>query len=372
MAATLAARIQQFYNAYFGRPADPAGMAFWKAGATASGDLLGSAIKLFGDPATPEFATLYPAGTSIESFLDSAYANMFNRAPDADGKKFWADAFRTWVANGTYTEGEARAQILMNVLSSADAQVGTNDKLSLTNKQAVADALTSSVKQFGMQADYSASLGDARALLANVDHTQASVEAAVGMIKYGEVVLPGVAAPEVPNIITTFPAKDSFQSLNLPWSSKGADWGPYSRDIVKFTSVNDAPFTYLTWNFSGTPSYTISGLSIVYVELQRDRIDLSSLALGVNTTGDNITRKTSELADRWNDFGGLPNAYRVHEGYFEGRALAMYEHAKGASYESTEVFVDVNGNGNLDPEVDMWFSISLTQMPNINESLFIF
>ena len=204
MALTVAAQIQQFYNAYFGRPADPAGLAFWEAGATASGNLIESAIKLFGDPATPEFALLYPAGTPIESFLDSAYANMFNREPDAEGRQFWADAFRHWVANGVYSEGEARAQILVNVLSAAHGQTGTNDKLSLTNKQLVADVATSSVRQYGTQTDYDAALDAARTLLAKVDHTQASVDAALGMIQYGEVVLPGMAAPETPNIITSF------------------------------------------------------------------------------------------------------------------------------------------------------------------------
>jgi hypothetical protein len=363
---TVAAQIQQFYNAYFGRPADPAGLAFWEAGAVNSGDLIGSAIKLFGDPATPEFAKMYPAGTSIESFLDSAYANMFNRAPDAEGKQFWADAFRFWVSNGIYSEGEARAQILVNVLSAADGQVGTADKLSLTNKQAVADAATLSVKQFGTQTLYVDSLDAARNLLAQVDQTQASVDAALGKIQYGEVVLPG-STSEVPNIITSFPAaKDQAVELGFGPDADG-QYVTSGRDIVKFGAVSEAPFSYVTYDFGDSKYYSAVGRSIAYVEPQRDRIDLSFLGLHTSDAG-NIATKSAPLADLFST-SGAPGAYSTHVGFFEGKAMAMYETGNGNS-TTTEVFVDVNGNGNLDPEADMWLSISLP-ISKVSDALFI-
>jgi hypothetical protein len=368
MALTVAAQIQQFYNAYFGRPADPAGLAFWEAGATASGNLIESAIKLFGDPGTPEFALLYPPGTSIESFLDSAYANMFNRAPDEDGKLFWADAFRGWVANGIYSEGQARAQILVNVMGAAQGQTGTNDKLSLTNKQFVADAATSSVKQYGTQADYDAALDAARALLAKVDHTQASVDAALGMIQYGEVVLPGIAAPEAPNIIATF-AQAIDQSIALGWGPNADNvFKTFGRDIVKFSSASQAPFAYVVYDFGDSAYYSTGGRPIAYVEPQRDRIDLSAFNLTRQDSG-NILVSTDILTDRFST-NGPPAAYRVHDGFFHGKALAMYETAGINSTVTTEVFVDINGNGNLDPQTDMWISIALP-MAQVNEGLFI-
>ena len=368
MAFTVAAQIQQFYNAYFGRPADPAGLAFWEAGATASGNLIESAIRLFGDPRTPEFAQLYPPGTSIESFLDSAYANMFNRAPDVDGKQFWADAFRGWVANGIYSEGQARAQILVNVMGAAQNQVGTNDKLSLTNKQLVADAATNSVKQYGTQAEYDAALDVARALLAKVDHTQASVTTALGMIQYGEVVLPGIAAPEAPNIITTF-AQAIDQSIALGWGPNADNvYKTFGRDIVKFSSASQAPFAYVAYDFGDSSYYSTAGRSIAYVEPQRDRIDLSALNLKLQDAG-NILVSTEVLTGRFST-NGPPSAYRVHDGFFHGKALAMYETAAFGGNTTTEVFVDVNGNGNLDPQTDMWISIALP-MAQVNEGLFI-
>jgi hypothetical protein len=369
MASTIAAKIQQFYNAYFGRPADPAGLAFWEAGANATGDLIGSAIRLFGDPGTPEFARMYPPGTSIESFLDSAYTNMFNRAPDADGKQYWADAFRFWVGTGVYSEGEARAQILATVLDAADRQVGTADKLSLVNKQIVADAATASVKQFGTQSIYTASLDDARTLLANVDGTQASVNAALARIQYGEVLRPGATSSDAPYIITSFPAAKD-QSIDLGWmQGANGEFVTTGRDIVKFGAASDAPFSYVAYDFGGSSFYSASGRSIAYAEADRDRIDLTAFHLNVWATGSNIAVKSSGLMDRTST-GGPPQDYRVHQGFFEGKALAMYESSTGFGGATTEIFVDVNHNGNLDPEADMWLSVSLP-MSRVNEGLFI-
>lgn len=369
MASTVATQIQQFYNAYFGRPADPAGMAFWVAGATATGDIIGSAIKRFGDPTTPEFARMYPPGTSIESFLDSAYANMFNRAPDAAGKQFWADAFRYWVGNGIYSEGEARAQILATVLNAADAQVDTADKLSLTNKQIVADAATASVKQYGTQSIYAAALDNARTLLANVDGTRASVDAALARIQYGEVLRPGATSLDAPNIITAFPAAKD-QSIDLGWfQNADGQFTTSGRDIVKFSAASDAPFSYVAYDFGGSAFYSASGRSIAYAEAGRDRIDLSAFHLHINQAGGNIAVKSAPLTGTTST-SGAPPAYRVHQGFFEGKALAMYEAGTGFGGAMTEVFVDVNGNGNLDPQADMWLSLSLP-MASVTEDLFI-
>jgi hypothetical protein len=369
MASSVAGQIQQFYNAYFGRPADPAGLAFWEAGAKATGDIIGSAIRLFGDPTTPEFARMYPPGTSIESFLDSAYGNMFNRAPDAEGKQYWADAFRFWVSTGVYSEGEARAQILATVLDAADRQVGTADKLSLTNKQIVADAATASVKQYGTQSIYTSALDNARTLLANVDSTQASVNAALARIQYGEVLRPGATSSDAPNIITAFPAAKD-QSIELGWS-QGADGAfvTQGRDIVKFADASQAPFSYVAYDFGDGVFYSASGRSIAYVEASRDRIDLTAFHLNVNATGSNIAVKSAGLADRTST-GGPPAVYHTHHGFFEGKALAMYEGITGFGGATTEVFVDVNRNGSLDPEADMWLSISLP-IAQVNEGLFI-
>ncbi|QEI07519.1 DUF4214 domain-containing protein [Pigmentiphaga aceris] len=368
MALTVAAQIQQFYNAYFGRPADPAGLAFWEAGATASGNLIDSAIKLFGDPATPEFARMYPPGTSIETFLDTAYDNMFNRAPDAEGRLFWANAFRTWVADGTYSEGEARAQILMNVLRAADAQTDTNDKLSLTNKQFVADAATSSVKQFGTQSDYEASLDAARILLGAVDHTLASVNTALGMIQNGEVVLPGRASGEAINLITSF-ASAIDQSIELGWGPDADNhFTTFGRDVVKFSTASQAPFAYIAYDFGDSSYYLTAGRPVVYVEPQRDRIDLSVFNLRTQESG-NIAIVNDTLNGKFST-SGPPAAYRVHDGFFQGKALAMFEDTGINNRPTTEVFVDINGNGNLDPQTDMWLSIALP-IAQVNESLFI-
>lgn len=94
--------VQRIYVAYFGRPADPAGLAFYAnnyqiAGAPTD---IGGISSSYGSNATVKslidaFATsqesqdLYPGDNSV--FLDAVYRNLFNREPDAAGKAYWVD-----------------------------------------------------------------------------------------------------------------------------------------------------------------------------------------------------------------------------------------------------------------------------------------
>jgi hypothetical protein len=95
--------VQHIYVAYFGRPADPAGMEFFAQGflnAQADTNLHATAnmyntnaqvkalIEVFSGSA--ESQALYPGDNS--TFIDAVYANLLNRTPDAAGKAFWVDA----------------------------------------------------------------------------------------------------------------------------------------------------------------------------------------------------------------------------------------------------------------------------------------
>lgn len=79
--------IQQLYIAYFNRPADAAGLDFWAKQVTngASLDVISATFA-----ATPEYKALF-AGMSSDQIVNQIYQNLFNRAPDAAGLKFWSD-----------------------------------------------------------------------------------------------------------------------------------------------------------------------------------------------------------------------------------------------------------------------------------------
>ena len=81
------ASIQQLYVAYFNRPADAAGLDFW-AKQVDNGATLDTISATFA--ATPEYKALF-AGLSNDQVVNQIYQNLFNRAPDASGLKFWSD-----------------------------------------------------------------------------------------------------------------------------------------------------------------------------------------------------------------------------------------------------------------------------------------
>ncbi|QEI07719.1 DUF4214 domain-containing protein [Pigmentiphaga aceris] len=357
-----ATTIQQYYNAFYGRPADPSGLSFWVNGVNNSGDLLGSATRVFGSATTPEFALRFPAGTSISTFLDTAYNNMFNRVPDADGKAFWSAAFTNWVDSGR-SEGEARAMILQNFVDAANGQSGTNDKLTITNKLTVADMMTASVKAYGTESVYLTQLNKAQGLLAGVDHTQASVDAALAKIKVGGIYEAGEAVPNVPafTIIETFP-------LN------GVSLSSEKREILKFDAASDAPFGFREVFEGGGHAYVPSRVSVGNFSTSTDRIDFTAFKLNIPVGGAITVKNALEWTEPQliNFVGIQPGAYKTYHNFFEGRPIAIaVGSGAGGPNVTTNVFVDINENGNLDVGQDLWFQLTQFDLNRFNDSFLI-
>ena len=94
--------LQHLYVAYYGRPADPAGLAFW-ADYLARGNAsttLPDFVSAYGTHAavktvvenfgrSEESVALY--GTDHETIVRAIYRNLFHREPDAEGLKFYVD-----------------------------------------------------------------------------------------------------------------------------------------------------------------------------------------------------------------------------------------------------------------------------------------
>lgn len=93
--------VQQIYIAYFGRPADAAGLEYFqdqlqKAAAPTTLPALiraydtnpGVKVILDSFSISAESAALYP--TDNGSFITSVYTNLFNRTPDEGGRAYWA------------------------------------------------------------------------------------------------------------------------------------------------------------------------------------------------------------------------------------------------------------------------------------------
>lgn len=92
---TLPEHVNYLYVAYLGRPADPAGQAYWSgAFSSVQVDITTANQAIL---ASTEFIGLVPAVAngpgatviSADAVLDALYQNLFGRVPDTAGKAFW-------------------------------------------------------------------------------------------------------------------------------------------------------------------------------------------------------------------------------------------------------------------------------------------
>jgi hypothetical protein len=134
--ANSATDIQKLYIAYFNRPADPAGLAFWMS-SSASLPEIAQAFSL-----QPENKSMY-ANLSTAQIVNTIYKNLFGREAEPSGLNFWT----TQISAGAVTVGNA-------ALTIQGAAVGT-DKIAVDSKVTAAAAFTTAVDTPKEIADYS-------------------------------------------------------------------------------------------------------------------------------------------------------------------------------------------------------------------------
>ncbi len=122
--------VQKLYVAYFSRPADPAGLAYWKQVVSdAKGDVSAIAAAF---AASQEYRDTY-AGKSGVDVIDTIYRNLFGRTPEPAGLEYWGKALDT----GAITVDNAVQRISL-------AAAG-DDTISFASKVAASDAFTSAL-----------------------------------------------------------------------------------------------------------------------------------------------------------------------------------------------------------------------------------
>lgn len=165
--------VQQLYVGYFGRPADAGGMANFQAQLAASGapaDIqklteayrTNAAVRALVDSfaISDESKALYSGDT--RAFVTAIYTNVLNRAPDAEGLNFWADAIDRHGLN----RANASLAIMAGAMLNATPQ-GQVDARAINNKITVATSFTATVPVTTFRGDIAAAL--ARAMLAKVN-----------------------------------------------------------------------------------------------------------------------------------------------------------------------------------------------------------
>jgi hypothetical protein len=153
MATSYDATVNSFYLAYYGRPADPAGLAYWSQALAQNNGDFSAIINAF--TTSPEATTRFGSATASDRIAD-VYQQLFNRAPDADGLAYWTKA----IESGTVTIADAAIQI-MNGAQSTDAQLSTL-------RQQAAAQFTAEVAASGTAYDGAAAVEAARVLIAAI------------------------------------------------------------------------------------------------------------------------------------------------------------------------------------------------------------
>ena len=123
-------QVQQLYITYFGRPADPSGLAYWTADAATPLSVIAD-----GFATTPEF-TADITGRTLDQIVNSFYVDLFGRNAEPAGLTFWVNQIQI----GNTTIQQAGLEI-SNAALTPEAR-GNADNVALTSKIAAADQWT--------------------------------------------------------------------------------------------------------------------------------------------------------------------------------------------------------------------------------------
>ena len=197
MATVNETEVQKLYVAYFSRPADVAGLAYWV-------DVLANHPNGYQQisssfAASDEYKAMY-AGMDSRATVSAVYEHLFGRAAEAAGVDYWAKLL------------DAKTITIDNVVTQVAAGAQGTDKVAYNGKVSVASSFTShldlAVEQkaystaagLKMASDYVASVKDlTSAAMAmdpgNIDITIENMVKAAGVSMEAPAALVGVAEP---------------------------------------------------------------------------------------------------------------------------------------------------------------------------------
>ncbi len=167
--------VEQLYVSYFGRPADSGGFANFKARMAelqAPTDIQNLTAAYGNDPAlrnlidsfgsSDESKALYAGDTA--AFVTAIYTNLLGRAPDAEGRAYWAGN----IDRGDLTRANASLAIMAGAFNNTSEQ-GRIDATLIRNRVTVASNFSAAlVGDFATAYSGNAAAASARAMLATV------------------------------------------------------------------------------------------------------------------------------------------------------------------------------------------------------------
>jgi S-layer protein len=259
-----ATELQGLYLAYFGRPADTEGLAFYTSDQSID---LWQIAGFFS--ASNESQSLF-AGATTADVIDSIYMNLFNRHAEADGLQFWTNA----VDSGKITSGQAAYAILTG------AQI--DDKVTIDNKIAACSAFTDAL------AGTHAYVGEdaaayARSIIHGVDNTALSTATAVGLA--GDYVAQlgidhSIAGPMV---TVTDPTRTDYLEIGTSASGIELAGGMSTNDRTTIGDVHSGQTVVV----DGPAVNSIAGLALQVFDADDTAADVVNLKLNPDFTDNN-------------------------------------------------------------------------------------
>lgn len=217
---THVAAVQELYVAYFGRPADAAGLDYWTNVVAAQGGKLNAVSAAFAKE--KEYTDLF-AGKTNGQIIDMIYTNMFGHAPDAAGRTYWVDLLTA----GTISVDVIVAEVAKGAQGSDDTAVN--------NKVAGATAFTAALDTPAEQAGYTGAAAAilAKAFVAGIT-TDATLAAAIAPASLSATVSAVVVAG------TPFTVNGALQNLDVATKAEAAFLVTADGDTDAKTSATEA------------------------------------------------------------------------------------------------------------------------------------
>ena len=262
--ASYANVVQELYVAYFGRPADPAGLQNFQAALAAANapttlaglsaaygtnSAITALVNAFGD--SGESGRLY--GTAVSSnagqaqqFVTSVFENLFNRAPLQAGLQFWSNALLT----GSMTPGEAAMEIALGA--------ATADAATFNNKIAAAATFTADLIAGNEAPGYSGPVAaaDGRAFLAGITGSTTAATYQAGAVTAIDNML-GISPTPAPIPTPTISLTVSGDAIHLNGTTAASTVSLTGADLAAYPAVTFGTVAALLLH--GTTSVTDSG-----------------------------------------------------------------------------------------------------------------
>lgn len=306
--ANTAADIQKLYIAYFNRPADPAGLAYWMSSSMSITQIANS----FAEQA--EYKSAF-AGQTTESIVATLYANLFgsSRVPDAAGLLYWVGQ----INQGKVSLGAAAISILNGAQG--------DDKVAVDSKVTAATSFTTALDTAPEIVAYSKANGVAlaKAWLNGVTTTATATAAIAAQDATIAAIVDGSATGVVLTNATD-KVNGAIFDAGLVYTPGGDDRinSLQSEDVLTGTGATgkntlNATLGNKNDNGSGTVTPTLNNVQKVNVEATGDTTELD-LRNADDITTLSINKLTQEAASGFkftnistNKSGGVANDLTV-------------------------------------------------------------